>query len=283
MYNKIPTRQNNETGVENQKRRRKLCCTEERKEANPFEYIEKLREYFNAGHGAYESDNESELRAIFPAGELCDIYNVVAVPVEDVGGNTCGILAVCNVNRNHETTVLLKNMQFSFGMFCKNLKRYTEIQEQGDRDALTGLYNRNRYERDLSGIYERNRSSLACVYIDANGLHEMNNTKGHDTGDEMLRTVAGKIRRHFDTEYIYRTGGDEFVLFIPDADEEELRTQCEALSRDLTRSDYHISVGIQRERDIRSISGLIKDAEQKMYAEKKKYYQEHDRRREPRT
>ena len=89
--------------------------------------------------------------------------------------------------------MLLKNMQFSFGMFCKNLKSYTEIQKQGDHDALTGLYNRNRYERDLPGIFAQHRSSLACVYIDANGLHEMNNSHGHDKGDEMLRTARREV------------------------------------------------------------------------------------------
>lgn len=255
----------------------------ERKEGDNLAYIEKLREHFDAGYQSYESDNESEFRELFPVEKLSDVHNIVAVPVEDVGGNTCGILAVCNVKKNHETAVLLKNMQFSFGMFCKNLRSYTDIQEQGDRDVLTGLYNRNRYERDLPGIYERHRNSLACVYIDANGLHEMNNTKGHDTGDKMLRTVAGKICTHFNTEYIYRTGGDEFILFVPDADEEDLEKRREALAFELSKAEYHISVGIRCEQNVASISALIKAAEQKMYEEKKKYYQEHDRRRNPRT
>lgn len=119
------------------------------------------------------------------------------------------------MERDHEPAVFLKNVQYSFGMFCKNLKSYTKIQKRGDRDALTGLYNRNRYEWDLPQIFARYKDSLTCVYIDANGLRETNNTKGHDKGDEMLRTVAEEIRKHFSTQYIYRTGGDEFVLFIP--------------------------------------------------------------------
>ena len=50
------------------------------------------------------------------------------------------------------------------------------------------------------------------------------------------------------------------------------------LSRALLREDYHISVGIQCETDVSSLARLIKRAEQKMYAEKKKYYEQHDRR-----
>ena len=251
----------------------------ERRAADGRETAGRFLEFFAAGNEMYESYRESELKKLIPAGELSDIRNVIAVPIEDVGGGICGILAACNTKKGHEPAMLLKNMQFSFGMFCKNLKSYTEIQKQGDHDALTGLYNRNRYERDLPGIFAQHRSSLACVYIDANGLHEMNNSHGHDKGDEMLRTVAEEIRKHFDTEYIYRTGGDEFVLFVPDAAEADLEMRSEALNSDLTKADYNISVGIQCGQDISSMSLLIKGAEQKMYAEKKKYYEKHDRRR----
>ena len=256
---------------------------EERRTANGQAYIGKLLEFFAAGHGAYEAYSEKEFREIFPAEELPDIQNVVAVPVEDVGGLICGILAACDVKKDHETAALLKNMQFSFGRFCKNLKSYMAIQEQGDRDALTGLYNRNRYERDLSEFYAQYKGALACVYIDVNSLREMNNAKGHDKGDEMLRTVAGAIRRHFDSASIYRTGGDEFVLFIPGAEEADLIARYQALASDLSKVEYYVSVGIQCEQNVSSMSLLIKDAEQKMYAEKRKYYEVHDRRRGPKT
>ena len=203
---------------------------------------------------------------------------MMAVPVKDIDGRICGILAVCNTKNDSTQTALLKAMTFSFGMFVNNLKNRTVLQEQGDRDALTGLHNRNRYERDLPEIQERHRDALTCVYIDVNGLREMNNIKGHDQGDQMLRTVADEIQTHFDTEYIYRIGGDEFILFLPGASEAEITARSESLSRALLREDYHISVGIQCETDVSSLARLIKRAEQKMYAEKKKYYEQHDRR-----
>ncbi len=253
--------------------------TQERRERNRPEYIEKLLELFASGNGTYESHDENEFRAIFPEEELSGIYNIAAVPIEGVGGLISGILAACNVEKGHEATALLKNMQFSFGMFCNNLKSYTKIQEQRDHDALTGLYNRNRYERDLPEIFAQYQNSLACVYIDANGLRETNNTKGHDKGDEMLQTVAAEIGKHFATEYIYRIGGDEFVLFVPEPDESKLKLQSEQLSSALSKVNSSISVGIQCGKNISSLSLLIKAAEKKMYAQKKKYYEKHNRRR----
>ncbi len=95
----------------------------------------------------------------------------------------------------------------------------------------------------------------------------------------MLRVVAGETRKHFDTEYIYRIGGDEFILFIPDADEENLKIQCEKLAAALSSFDYYISVGIQCGKNISSMSELIREAEKKMYADKRKYYEEYGQRR----
>ena len=89
----------------------------------------------------------------------------------------------------------------------------------------------------------------------------------------MLRTVAGEIEKHFDTEYLYRTGGDEFVLFIPDAGETDIKAKSEALVSDLSKIEYHISVGFCCDKDVSSISQLIKKAEQEMYDEKRKYYE----------
>ncbi len=201
------------------------------------------------------------------------------VPVRNViEGQLSGILALSNVAPDELNVPLLKAMSFSFGMFCHNVKNRNDLQEQGDRDKLTGLYNRNRYERDLPELLEQHRSGLSCVYIDVNGLRELNNTKGHDLGDIMLRTVAQAVNQYFPGPYQYRVGGDEFVLFVPGTDEYKLTRCSEELAAHLLEYDYHISVGIEAESAVQSIAHLIKAAEQKMYAQKREFYR--DRRRE---
>lgn len=246
--------------------------------------MSRLLRYFEAGSSEFEAYGEQELGKVIPENDRDGIHNMTAVSVEDVEGKICGILAGCNIKGGQAAAVLLKNMRFSFSMFCRNLKIYTEIREQGEKDALTGLYNRNRYEMDIPRIFLEYGRRLACIYIDVNGLHELNNTQGHDKGDLMLKTVAEGIRKYFDTEYIYRTGGDEFVVFVPDAGEADIQEQSKELAASLEKMDYHISVGIQWQEKVLSMSSLIKEAEKKMYAEKKRYYQQeaHDRRRTPR-
>ncbi len=243
----------------------------------------KLLKNFAQGANIFESYNPQEIEAMLPKlkkGEQRDkLCSLMVVPVRDVvAGQLSGALAVCNLKSNEMNVPLLKALGFSFGMFCNNVKNRAELQEKGDRDSLTGMYNRNRYERDLPELFERYQDALSCIYIDVNGLREMNNTKGHDLGDIMLRTVAQAITTYFKSEYSYRVGGDEFVLFVPSTDEQQL-TQCsEDMAKELLTYDYHVSVGIECEKQVHTIAQLIKAAEQKMYAQKRAFYATRERR-----
>ncbi len=241
-----------------------------------------LLDFFATGHELYTSYapvHDSYVVLPFKLRQLAAIVH--AVPIRDVvDGEIRGILALCGVSWAKTQSELLRALTFSLGMFCNNMKNRVRLQEQGDQDTLTGLYNRNRYERDLQKIYAQHQDALACVYIDVNGLRETNNTRGHDLGDRMLRAVAAAIKEHFATPYRYRTGGDEFVLFVPGGQEKELTASSAALSAALAAQDYHVSIGIQCATALSSVSALIKEAEQKMYAQKRQFYaQLPDRRR----
>lgn len=239
-------------------------------------HMGRLLRYFEEGNGEFEARDGKSLQKFFPEEPQAGIHDLIAVPVEDMDGMICGILECCNTAGSSGTAALLKNMKFSFSMFCRNLKIHMEIGEQRDRDVLTDLYNRNRYERDLKEDLPKHIENLACIYIDVNGLHEINNTEGHDQGDIMLKTVAEEIRNCFATEYLYRTGGDEFIVFLPEKGETKAKLLCGELEKKLSEKGYHISVGIQWERDVLSLADMIKAAEKKMYAEKKRYYEAGD-------
>ena len=250
----------------------------------------KLLKNFAAGAELFVADTPAEIAAILPDGAKAGndnganaatkLKNVMAVPVRDVvAGQLCGVLALSNIKKGARNVPLLRALSFSFGMYCNNVKNRADLQEQGDRDTLTGMFNRNRYERDLPELFNQYQAALTCIYIDVNGLREMNNTKGHDLGDVMLRTVAQAITTYFPGPYQYRVGGDEFVLFVPAGDEAEL-TKCSVdLATDIAQYDYHISVGIESQQQVATIAQLIKAAEQKMYDQKRAFYATRDRRK----
>lgn len=97
-----------------------------------------------------------------------------------------------------------------------------KLHEISRLDQLTQMNNRNAYELEYDTIPSKAKRLLACVYIDVNGLHVVNNTKGHSFGDEMLKFVSEQIVQYFGNDLTYRIGGDEFIAFIPEPNEWEI-------------------------------------------------------------
>ena len=142
-------------------------------------------------------------------------------------------------------------------------------------DLLTGLRNRNAYEQSLRRYPGQCKTTLSCVYIDVNGLHELNNARGHEAGDEMLRCVAGEMARGFGGEHSYRIGGDEMLAFVPDCPQDALENRIDRLRRAVAQAGYHISVGCARQTAAAcDMNALIRCAEQRMYEDKRAFYQQ---------
>ena len=162
-------------------------------------------------------------------------------------------------------------------------KEVREKQYLAERDLLTGLLNRNSFESRIDSYAADCRSTLACIYIDANGLHELNNTKGHAAGDEMLKMVADALQSHFKDRDVYRIGGDEFVVFVRDTEMDIINGKLKDISEHLAEHGFHISAGICRQKVPVDIGGLFKQAEKLMYDDKRRYYDQKgvDRRRRP--
>lgn len=145
-------------------------------------------------------------------------------------------------------------------------------EKQANIDVLTGLQNRNRYESFCRTLDDR-IGDFACIYIDANGLHEINNSKGHLAGDQMLRFIADTLKIAFGEDMVYRVGGDEFVVFQRSKSEKELSEALKKVHSEVEKNDYHIASGICVHNDEHSVNDMIKTAEGRMYEEKKRYYE----------
>lgn len=145
-------------------------------------------------------------------------------------------------------------------------------------DQGTGLMNRVAYEKCLRKSDQRVIAPAACIYIDANGLHEINNERGHEAGDQLLHAVAERLREQFPKDDLYRVGGDEFVVFSK-ADAAVCEARMQAVSSALAAQDYSISYGIAVCEAANGLRELVREADEKMLGSKRAYYAEHDRRR----
>lgn len=157
-----------------------------------------------------------------------------------------------------------------------------EIRFMAENDQLTGLRNRYCYEISLEKASILESAGIYCVYVDVNGLHELNDTKGHDAGDRMLQYVGSVMQNLFGEEDTYRIGGDEFVAIGLNKSKEEIENLVATMKTAVESAGYHIATGISfREKKGIAMNTFVNEAEQAMYADKAAYYERNgiDRRR----
>jgi diguanylate cyclase (GGDEF)-like protein/PAS domain S-box-containing protein len=111
-----------------------------------------------------------------------------------------------------------------------------------ERDSLTGLYNRHRFQEELARMMvdvDRRNSFGALLFFDLDEFKYVNDTFGHRAGDAMLIRVAGEvsalIRRN---EIFSRLGGDEFAVLLPDAGEKEATMLGERIVRAIAQIPF---------------------------------------------
>ena len=105
------------------------------------------------------------------------------------------------------------------------------IEHQATHDELTGLPNRQHLQHHLVNAIAAARGArqrLALITLDIDRFKDINNTLGHDVGDQLLKQMAGRLRRIANRpDMVAREGGDEFAVLMPQADHE----QAQALAR----------------------------------------------------
>ena len=103
-------------------------------------------------------------------------------------------------------------------------RRYLDrLAHLADHDVLTGLANRRRFESELDRHLDRCRRhgpTGALLLLDLDNFKQVNDTLGHNAGDQLLITIAGLLRRSIrSTDVVARLGGDEFAILLTDCDQ----------------------------------------------------------------
>lgn len=143
------------------------------------------------------------------------------------------------------------------------------------RDQLTGLFNRRYFEEELARLDDKLNLPFSIVMADVNGLKLINDSFGHDKGDELLIKVANVLNRTCDiNSVISRIGGDEFVILLPRTNEKEveqlierIKSACE--NEKVVSMDLSISFGFATKHDDEeNINDILNKAEDSMYKRK---------------
>ncbi len=158
------------------------------------------------------------------------------------------------------------------------------ILSQANYDQLTGLPNRNLFKDRLEMEIKksrRNGARLAVLFLDLDHFKDINDTLGHDKGDDLLSEVAARIKSCVDKpDTVARLGGDEFAIILSDwSGDQRVESIALQIIKRLNKpfrfnqslSDYHISTSIGivfYPQDGANMKSLMKHADQAMYAAK---------------
>ena len=170
----------------------------------------------------------------------------------------------------------LELSSFLLGAVIQNHQLINRLEERSSVDGLTQVSNRNamndRVDKLVSGEDEL-PETMGIVFADLNGLKNVNDDEGHDAGDRLLTRAAGLLKIAFGDYEIYRAGGDEFVIFMPDTSEDVIEKQAAQLSA-LTENtaDVRFAVGTSYFTGKYDICQAMQLADERMYKDKEEYY-----------
>lgn len=156
-----------------------------------------------------------------------------------------------------------------------------ELRQMVTTDPLTGCRNRRYFDEVIARELQRHRRyrlPLSMLFIDVDRFKTVNDTLGHEAGDNVLRAVARFLGRHVrEADYVFRWGGDEFLVLISCNEREALRKRDElrdafAKSEEILAlaPNLGLSIGyVEVPPTTVDIVPLLRLADQRMYASKR--------------
>jgi diguanylate cyclase len=160
---------------------------------------------------------------------------------------------------------------------------YKQIEELAELDELTGSFNRRCIMRLLDDEIvraQRNKSAFTVALIDLDWFKRINDTYGHPTGDEVLRTFAITMFANIRTNDKFgRYGGEEFLLLLPDTSHDAAMQMIDRLRQIVATLDWSafsdglsvtISAGVATVGQIETAEGLLARADSGLYAAKER-------------
>lgn len=197
-----------------------------------------------------------------------------------------GALRFAGGDRTHRIDVRippeLRRVADEFNRMITKIHAYEDIlAERALRDVLTGLPNRRAFEEVMTRNWERASQYGTCfavLLIDVDHFKRVNDTYGHAAGDEVLRHVADALAQQLRPAHpIFRTGGEEFAVIVPNSDiaeasvvAERLRAAVSLIAVPVSGDDVRItiSVGVTDSRGFEAQDAMLKAADAALYRAK---------------
>lgn len=214
--------------------------------------------------------------------KMQNIKKIIAVPLIEER-EIIGFIGVDNPKQNYEDLSLLSSVTFFILDSIEKREMTKELQKMSFEDGLTRLNNRNKFNQVMDELKVTPPKSMGVVYLDLNGLKEVNDRFGHEAGDKLIKKSAKIIYDIFGVD-AFRIGGDEFVAIVVNDSKESFVNKVKSTKALMKQKEVSISVGTSFREENCDIEKQLADADMKMYEEKQKFYKspENNRRKSKR-
>ncbi|MFP4661909.1 MAG: HD domain-containing phosphohydrolase [Halanaerobiales bacterium] len=250
----------------------------------------------------YDKDNEiTSGRGISENSEIYEVIEIPTLPEPD--GNyryieeLPGYLFSLNTSTRKVGLVLFDNMYSlydtsdhvvdivrvicsQFASALDNIIMFDNLQKAACRDRLTGLYNRRFFQKAIAEYENPKHIPISVIIGDVNGLKITNDVFGHQAGDELLKKVASILEDcSRDRDIVFRWGGDEFFILLPDTVEEQvqdvyqnIKNTCDRVNNKLENiNEVSVSISLgtaTRTTASEELGDTLARAENRMYRNK---------------
>ncbi len=247
-----------------------------------LEHTDLINQFFENQKSYYIEDVTHEIpytSPIYASFMQQKIHSIIVVPFMD-HKQIKGVFAVDNPKQNYYQKDFLESLCFFIKTAMEREKEKTKLKNLSYVDSLTYAQNRNHFNEYLEQNRNKELHSLGVIYLDLNGLKEINDKMGHIAGDTLIITASYALQEIF-LDNSYRVGGDEFVVIEQDVSELLFFDQYAKLLKRMKELEISVATGCVWKETCSNLSETLQEADQKMYEDKKRYYSlaENDRRR----
>ena len=201
-----------------------------------------------------------------------NIHSLVVVPLYDDGK----VIAFYGVDNPPPPSLeYASNMLQIMGHFLvsciKRRNLMSLLENMSYKDQLTKLGNRFAMEKYINEI--DTEKSIGVVYCDITGLKRVNDSMGHEAGDQLILRACDSLKKAFGEYGLFRIGGDELLALCAGIEHAALMERIGLLKECMKQNNVNMAVGeIWREKYQTGLDTLLQESEKRMYADKAAYY-----------
>lgn len=210
---------------------------------------------------------------------------VMILPLR-AAAETFGCLVILAENEFHlgrDQVEILHSAVKHMGLALKNAILFAEIKNKAQFDGLTTLYNREHFDERMADEllrHQRYAQPLSLLLLDLDHFKRINDTYGHQTGDQVLREMSKILRETVRaTDYVARYGGEEFVILLPHTEESQAWVLAERLRLKIAKMRFRhegrffqatssIGIATLRPGALNARQDLVEEADRALYLAK---------------